>query len=96
MHIGGSTPSTWPEDQPVIDLHRDGQSDPHPAFAAHAVTEVGQGAGMKMVKAHSRGGHQVPAYFRNKPNRASMKDEGHFAPPTNSEPAELWKGKAGV
>jgi hypothetical protein len=88
----GATPSTWPEDRPVIDLHRDGQSSPHPSFAHHAVTEVGPGAGKQMVHAHVRAGRPVKPHFRSRPDTSGNASDP-MAPHTNAEPMELYKGK---
>ena len=74
VELFGQTPSTWPAADSVVDLRRDGQSSPHPAFARHVNVEVGPGAGKQQVKAHVRSGKPMTPYFRSKPS---------MAPPTN-------------
>jgi len=88
----GATPSTYPEDPPVIDLHRDGQSDPHPAFAHTVQREFGPGAGKQIVRGHVRAGKVVRPHFRGQPDISGNASDP-MAPFTNAEPVELHKGK---
>lgn len=76
----------------MIDLHKDGQSDPHPAFARHVPLEFGDGAGKQMVKGHVRAGKVVRPHFRGQPDTGGNASDP-MAPHTNAEPAELWTGK---
>jgi len=92
----GAIPSTYADDPPVIDLHRDGQSDPHPAFARHVPLEFGPGAGKQMVRGHTRGGKTIPPHFRGKPAPDTSGNASNpMAPYTNpNERDTLPGGKA--
>lgn len=97
-----ATPSTYPEDAPVIELTGGGPAAPHPTFACHAPTEFGDPR--RTVRAYVRAGHPVREHKRlvvlpehnDRKNSGPNDNVNGYAPPTNPLERETGPGGRGI